>query len=114
MTISDRIFYRLNQLDMSQKEFSEETGIIPSTISEWKKKKTNPSSDKIMLICNALRVTPEWLLSGDDSLGDDEPDYMVIDRESDIGMLVETYNSLDLESRNRILGYAEAFLAMKE
>ncbi len=114
MTISDRIFCRLNQLDMSQKEFSEETGIIPSTISEWKKKKTNPSSDKIMLICNALRVTPEWLLSGDDSLGDDEPDYMVIDRESDIGMLVETYNSLDLESRNRILGYAEAFLAMKE
>ena len=114
MTISDRIFCRLNQLDMSQKEFSEETGIIPSTISEWKKKKTNPSSDKIMLICNALRVTPEWLLSGDDSLGDDEPDYMVIDRESDIGMLVETYNSLDFESRNRILGYAEAFLAMKE
>ena len=114
MTISDRIFYRLNQLDMSQKEFSEETGIIPSTISEWKKKKTNPSSDKIILICNALRVTPEWLLSGDDSLGDDEPDYIVIDRESDIGMLVETYNSLDLESRNRILGYAEAFLAMKE
>ena len=114
MTISDRIFYRLNQLDMSQKEFSEETGIIPSTISEWKKKKTNPSSDKIMPICNALRVTPEWLLSDEDSSGDDEPDYMLIDRESDIGMLVETYNSLDLESRNRILGYAEAFLAMKE
>ena len=40
MTISERIFERMNDLSMSQKEFSEATGIIPSTISEWKKKKT--------------------------------------------------------------------------
>ena len=38
MTISDRIFERLRQLNISQKEFSEETGISQSTISEWKSK----------------------------------------------------------------------------
>ena len=64
MTISDRIFERLRQLNISQKEFSEETGISQSTISEWKSKGTNPTSEKIMIICNVVNVTPEWLLSG--------------------------------------------------
>ena len=48
MTISERIFERIKQIDMTQKEFSEKTGIRQSTISEWKKNRTNPSSDKIM------------------------------------------------------------------
>ena len=63
MTVSERIFERLNQLSMTQKEFSDRTGILPSTISEWKKNKTNPSSEKILTICKVLDVSPEWLLS---------------------------------------------------
>ena len=51
MTISERIFERLRQLSMTQKEFAEAAGIQQSTISEWKKNKTNPSSDKILAIC---------------------------------------------------------------
>ena len=51
MTVSERFFLKLAQLSMSQREFSERTGILPSTISEWKKKKTNPLSEKIMPIC---------------------------------------------------------------
>ena len=43
--------------------------IRQSTISEWKKNHTNPSSEKIMVICNVLGVTPEWLLSGTDTDG---------------------------------------------
>lgn len=34
MTISERIFERLTQMHMTQKQFSEETGILQSTISE--------------------------------------------------------------------------------
>ena len=56
MTISDRIFERLQQLSISQKEFARKAGIQQSTISEWKKNKTNPSSDKILAICKALDV----------------------------------------------------------
>ena len=41
---------------MSQKQFSEETGISQSTISEWKSKHTNPTSEKIMIICKVIRV----------------------------------------------------------
>ena len=49
---------------MKQKDFASEAGIANSTVSEWKKKKTNPSSDKIMDICAVLGVTPEQLLTG--------------------------------------------------
>ena len=48
---------------MRQKEFSEWTGISQSTISDWKRKKTNPSADKILKICEVLGVTPYELLS---------------------------------------------------
>ena len=51
-------------MNMSQKDFAIKTGIPQSTVSEWKTKKTNPTSDKIMVICHVLEVTPEWLLSG--------------------------------------------------
>ena len=57
MTISDRIFERLQQLAMPQKEFAERAGIQQSTISVWKKNGTNPSSDKILAICRALDVS---------------------------------------------------------
>ena len=110
MTISERIFERMNDLSMSQKEFSEATGIIPSTISEWKNKKTNPSSDKIMIICKVLEITPEWLLSGVEKAGSkgNEPDYYVIDKDSEPGVLIQMYNRMDAKSRARLLGYMEA------
>ena len=70
MYIRDRIFQKLEELNMTQKEFSEKTGIPQSTISDWRKKKTNPTAEKIMIICKVLDVTPEWLLSGIEAQGD--------------------------------------------
>ena len=110
MTISDRVFYRLKEMGMSQKVFSEETGIAPSTISEWKSKKTNPTSEKIMIICNVLKVTPEWLLSGIDNTGKkgNKLDQLFIERNTEIGKVVTTYNELDDSARDRLMGYMVA------
>ncbi|MBO4214553.1 MAG: helix-turn-helix transcriptional regulator [Lachnospiraceae bacterium] len=116
MTISDRIIERLQQISMSQKEFAEKVGIQQSTISEWKKNKTNPSSDKILAICKALDVSPEWLLSGVDpaaSRGKNQ-EYYVIDINTDTGKLVAEFNKLDKSQRDRILGYVEAFASLKK
>ena len=63
-TISDRIFEKLKEKGMSQKEFSLKTGIAESSISDWKKKHTNPVSDKILIICEVLDISPYELLSG--------------------------------------------------
>ena len=102
-------------LGMTQKEFAQKTGIQESTISEWKKNRTNPSSDKILAICKALDVSPEWLLSGVDpaaSRGKNQK-YYVIDISTDTGTLVSEFNRLDKSQRDRILGYVEAFAAMR-
>ena len=110
MTISERIFERLQQLSMTQKEFAKITGIQESTISEWKKNKTNPSSDKILAVCRALDVSPEWLLSGVDpaaSRGKNQ-EYYVIEVSTDTGKLVAEYNKMEKSQRDRLLGYAEA------
>ena len=115
MTISERIFERLKQLSMSQKEFAENTGILQSTISEWKKNKTNPSSDKILVICRALDVTPEWLLSGIDpasSRGNNHVFY-VVDVNTETGKLIGEFNKLDKSGRDRLLGYAAALSDIK-
>ena len=116
MTISERVFERLAQLSMTQKEFSQKTGIQPSTISEWKKNKTNPSSEKIMPICEALDVSPEWLLSGIDPAGSRElnRDYYNIKKDTDMGRLIAYYNSLAPSMRERLIGYAEAIAEMTE
>ena len=39
MIISERIFYIMEQKNMSQLELSRRTGIATSNISDWKKKK---------------------------------------------------------------------------
>ena len=115
MTISDRIFERLQQLAMPQKEFAERAGIQQSTISEWKKKGTNPSSDKILAICRALDVSLEWLLSGVDPAASrvKNHEYYVVDVNTDSGLLLTEFNKLDRSQRDRIIGYVSAFAAMK-
>ncbi len=116
MTISERIFESLKQLSMSQKEFAEETGIQQSTISEWKKNKTNPSSDKILTICKVLDVSPEWLLSGVDPAASRSKNhrYYVVDVETDTGLLISGFNRLEKTERDRIIGYAEVLLSVKD
>ncbi len=116
MTISERIFERLEQLDMTQKELSKRTGIKETAISEWRKKKTNPSSEKIIPICEALNVTPEWLLSGIDAAGSrkDHMDYFIVNKNTEIGKLISCYNELEPSFRERVMGYAQAFNSLKE
>ena len=115
MTISDRIFEKLRQMNMSQKVFSEETGISQSTISEWKSKRTNPTSEKIMVICKVLDVTPEWLLSGIENTGErgNNTPWYVIDKDTEMGTIIKGYHEMNEQQRGRLLGYVEAMLSMK-
>ena len=110
MTIRDRIFDKLEELNMTQKEFSKRTKIPESTVSDWRKKKTNPTAEKIMVICKVLDVSPEWLLSGIESAGDrgNPREWFAIDADTDSGVLITTFNSLDKSRQARLLGYAEA------
>ena len=116
MTISDRIFDRMDELQMTQKEFSKRTGIAESTVSDWRKKKTNPTAEKVMIICKVLDVDPVWLLSGVEEHGTrgSHRDWYAIDPSMEIGMLISAFNSMDKVGQARLLGYAEALGAHRE
>lgn len=110
MTISERILKVLKDRNMTQAEFAKQVGIATSTISEWKKRKTNPTADKIMDICNVLQITPEQLLIGKGI--EDEENINVTSREScftpyDI-QLVQDYHGLKEEQQKRLMAYMEA------
>lgn len=62
MIISERLFKIMKKKHVSQYELANITGIGQSTISDWKTKKTNPSADKLMKICDALDISIEELL----------------------------------------------------
>ncbi|MCR5702339.1 MAG: helix-turn-helix domain-containing protein [Lachnospiraceae bacterium] len=110
MTVSEKIFELLNERGMSQKEFSEKTGIAQSSISDWKRKKTNPVSEKILIISEVLGVTPYELLSGIENVDARSKlnDYYVVSKDSELGMLIEQYQELGASDKGRLLGYLQA------
>ena len=110
MLISERIFKILKDKNMTQAEFAKRAGIACSTISEWKKRKTNPSADKIMDICAALEVTPEQLLSG---RGLDGEDGQAASKKKVVitpvdWQIIEDYHGMQKAQKERLLAYVEA------
>ena len=105
--ISEKIFELILRNGMTQKEFSEETGISQSTISDWKRKGTNPSADKILKICEVLKVTPYELL------GENETERNAGNPELSAGhetekIILEGFRNLSDRKKERILGYLAA------
>ena len=110
MIISEKIFHILSEKGISQKAFSEKTGISQSTISDWKRKGTNPSADKIMTICDALDISVYDLLNETEGSTARKIDYVIIDKKSDEYALLANYQSLDILAKERVLGYMDALM----
>lgn len=112
MTIGERVFYHLKEKKMTQKAFSDMTGIATTTISDWKKKNTNPSSDKILPICKALDLTPEELLSGvsEEGARGRETAFQVIPKGTEEYVLLEEFGNLSFEDRAQLLTYAKKLM----
>ena len=119
MIISERIFQILKDKNMSQNSFAKQVGLASSTISDWKRKKTNPSADKIMDICRVLRVTPEQLLTGK---GIDE-DFveckskkvkMEVEISKDDIRILKDIHTMKNEQRKRLMKYIEVLKQLEE
>ncbi|MBR0392631.1 MAG: helix-turn-helix transcriptional regulator [Oscillospiraceae bacterium] len=116
MTISERMFQIMEEKQITQYRLSKMTGISTKTISDWRNKKTNPGADKIMVICEALQVTPETLLTGrnrtemSDVLPyiENRPDTMVEIQ------LVNGYRSFSDEKKRRLMAYINMLENTKE
>lgn len=108
MTISEKIFNIMSEKNISQKDFSEMTGISQSTISDWKRKGTNPASDKIMVICDALAVSVYDLLNEGQSESCRQLDYVVIHKDSEEYFLLKQFRNMNRNTKERLHGYLEA------
>ena len=102
MTISERIFELLVKRGMSQKEFAERTGIAQSSISDWKRKKTNPVSEE--------------LLDGTDGVGtrSNPSDFILIDKNSEYGEALMEFMALDKGRQGKLLGYLKALTEIQK
>ena len=116
MTISERIFKLLQERGMSQKEFSDRTGIAQSSISDWKRKKTNPVSEKILIICDVLDVTPYGLLGATEGEGkrSNPSEVIVVEKGSETGRMLEEYLGMSEKYQERLLGYMHALQEMPD
>ena len=116
MLTSERIFKLMGERGMSLVEFSRQTGIAQSTISDWKRKKTDPVSEKILIICEVLNVTPYELLSETEGKGKrgKRPEVIMLDKSSEAGQVMETYLAMDEKMQQRLIGYMKALKELKE
>lgn len=111
MIISERIFKIMEEKGIRQTDFSAQTGISQSTISDWKRKKTNPSSDKIMVICETLGVSPYELLQDNNRDNTNEMlDYKVVSEGTDSYDFLVEFEQMDKSMRNRLIGYMDALI----
>ena len=110
MTISERLFWIMEEKNISMSELSRLTGISRHTIFDWHKKNTNPGSDKIMAICRALEITPEQLLTGEgiDDVTKFKPitERAYADRTD--AKLLEDYHGMQEDQKKRLFAYVEA------
>lgn len=113
MTIGERVLQLTHERGMTQKEFSEKTGIPQSTLSSWKGKKQNPSIDKLKVICDTLHVDPYYLISGAESNETLNNDYLTVYKNDEEFSLLTDYRKLDRSCKDRILGYMTALQEIK-
>lgn len=99
MTISQRIFSILKDKKLKQKDLSTKTGIPESTISDWKKKNTNPAAESISVIADFLEVSSEYLLTGKEELSS----TLTVDENE----LLQYFRQLPAQAKGRLIGRAE-------
>ncbi|SCW48750.1 Transcriptional regulator, contains XRE-family HTH domain [Ruminococcaceae bacterium YRB3002] len=108
MTIGERVLILIHDRGMTQKEFSQKTGIPQSTMSSWRGKKQNPSLDKLQVICDTLNVDPYYLISGAERNDSLNVDYLTVYKDSEEFMILTEYRKLDKSMKDRLIGYLDA------
>ncbi len=113
MTISERLFGIMKEQNISMPDLSRMTGISRHTIFDWQRRGTNPGADKIMVLCEALKITPEELLMG--TIGASSSGKTIgIDTGSIEYQIVDVCRDFSDEKKRRLLAYASMLQNMKK
>ncbi|MDO5132895.1 MAG: helix-turn-helix transcriptional regulator [Eubacteriales bacterium] len=116
MTISERIFHIMEEKHISQTALSERTGISQRTISDWKRKKTNPGADKIISLCRALEISSYYLLTGESGPEEVRITAKTADDSGlreDEQIVVDYYNNMSEIKKKRLIAYMQGLSKRK-
>ena len=69
----DRIRAERKALSLTQKALADLCGAEQASVSQWEKG-TLPSGEHLNTLCEALNVSPQWLLRGEEPKRPTEPD----------------------------------------
>ena len=106
MTLHERIKKRMQQLNLSKAELARRTNIPYSTIDNWFKRNSYPSSDTINCLAIALNTSSEWLITGEETISDSTPNLP-----KDKSQLLDYYDQCNQEGKDRIMEYAEIIVS---
>lgn len=77
------------------------TGISSTVFSEWKKGKSTPKTDKLILIARCLGTTVEYLMTGEKpEIPGFEPEHLE---------LIELYSKLNKEQKSAVINLLRSF-----
>ena len=110
MEIYEKIFARLEELNMSQSEFSRRTNIPTSTVSDWKKKKINPQANKLVRICQVLDMSLAVLLCDEK---DSRAEKVHMDYVSEEQFVIESIMNEPVDIKKRIFSYYYSISCIK-
>ena len=98
MNFNERLTELRLARNMSQAELAKRLGLSKSTISMYEQGRREPSFEIEELLADFFNVDLDYLR------GKAEVTTQIVD--SDLKLLIDTYNNLDSESKGRLLGYA--------
>ena len=94
MTINERLFSTLKEINMKPKTLADKLGVKQQIISNWEKRGTNPPIEFVPQICQALNISWEYLITGKEKRAVPLPE--------DEAELLNNYRKLDQRDQKEI------------
>lgn len=100
MTPGQRILDTIKRKNLNQRTVAIALGIPYSTLNGWRHPDRNPSCDYIIPLCEYLGVTPQYILTGEETANTN------FTLSHDEKKLIGYYRQLPESMQLRLLGYA--------
>jgi transcriptional regulator with XRE-family HTH domain len=72
-TLGGRIEQARTALGWTPRQLATRAGVKPSTIENWERDRSEPRSNKLVMLAGILNVPVLWMLEGDSRLRPDQP-----------------------------------------
>lgn len=89
---------------LKKSHFATMIGVKPAVVTEWEAGLVaSPSSANTMKICEALKVSPDWLINGEENAS------LLFNQKVEIKKAVEIMESLDENALKQVLAIISTF-----